>query len=500
MRPRWLAASLLLAVLFASPSIFSSRFLSLATADELLTNGDFEQGASGWTSVGACTGRSGNGGLLTAPSAQTETVAAKQTLAGPFSSSEHVFQGYVRLVSGTPQDVGAVLWWLDASGTVVGNETRPVSPVDSYTVFSVSSTPPPNAALARVEVDLTATATTSICLDDLSLTGDPPQPETPTAIPSATETATPTSSASPSPGSATATATTAAKGTTTPTPTAEPGLSFVNGDFEDGLYGWQKYGGELKLAQGAGADGSNAGRFDSATASTKWAFQTVAIEPGETYAFQGDVATSGAVQSAYLRISWYESGDGSGSTLSTADSPDAVDGASDGFVHLTTGPQPAPENAHSARLRVMLAPASGAGAALLLDNFAFATATPESTPTPTPTPTPSATATPPPSTATVPAADATAALAGPDTSLSPAPAASAKQAPTESNARATPTASAIAQAAGVRVERTATAVMEAHDQPPGGGDPSLPPWPLVAVPAALLAIGAGYVYAQHGGV
>ena len=66
--------------------------------------------------------------------------------------------------------------------------------------------------------------------------------------------------------------------------------------------------------------GGAAGRYLSESESTKWLYQIVAIDPALAYEFQGAAMTEGAVSEAYLRISWYGSGDGSGSAISTDDS------------------------------------------------------------------------------------------------------------------------------------------------------------------------------------
>jgi hypothetical protein len=147
--------------------------------------------------------------------------------------------------------------------------------------------------------------------------------------------------------------------------------AIVNGGFEDGIEPWQKFGGELSLVSAPVHSGSAAAALASSTTSTKWLYQSVRVQEGAAYEFAGYLLAGAGVQEAYLRISWYESVDGSGSAIGNADSTARLPGGGAGFAFLTTGSVVAPAGASSARLRVMLAPA-GAGAALLYaDDLSF---------------------------------------------------------------------------------------------------------------------------------
>jgi hypothetical protein len=164
--------------------------------------------------------------------------------------------------------------------------------------------------------------------------------------------------------------------TATPQPTAargstSPGFRFINGGFEDETSGWQKFGGELDAVASPRRSGSHAGVLISTTTSTKWAFQVVAIEPALTYEFAGYLQTGAAVAAAYLRISWYEAGDGSGSAIATDDSTTRLSGASSGFVFLTTGVRAPPIQARTARVRVLLTPTAADTAAVYMDDLSF---------------------------------------------------------------------------------------------------------------------------------
>ncbi len=150
---------------------------------------------------------------------------------------------------------------------------------------------------------------------------------------------------------------------------------------------WQKYGGTLESTSSPVRSGQHAARFSSDSDSTKWAYETVLVDPGSTYAFGAWVLDDdGAVQTASLRISWYASGDGGGSALGSADSTDELTEPSADYRWLTTGGVTAPPEAHSAHVRVLLAPRSGAHATIYIDDASFGPAPPDPTPVDEPQP------------------------------------------------------------------------------------------------------------------
>ena len=176
-----------------------------------------------------------------------------------------------------------------------------------------------------------------------------------------------------------------------------PSGSILNGGFEEGVEatpaGWQKFGGFLYRSTAFLRSGFFAGAFFSDTPSTKWAYQPLLVEPGRSYAFHGFILKNGPPESTVLlRISWYASLDGSGSSLASSDSPESLSGSDPSFRYLSTGSVTALPEAHSARARIVFIPASGAPETIYLDDFTL-----EETDPPTPTPEPTATATPTPS-------------------------------------------------------------------------------------------------------
>ncbi len=220
-------------------------------------------------------------------------------------------------------------------------------------------------------------------LDALHVEGPDPATPPPTATASAADTLTPTITPT---GTRTSTPTRTATPTHTPTP--PPAALSADGqihnagfeDEQDGeLASWRRYGGAVSLTTSPVRSGAHAARFESASESTKWLYQPVSVEPGATYAFDAWVQHDDpAVRSAYLRVSWYETGDASGAALDAADSTSRLDAPSLEWRYLTTGAVTAPPQAHSARLRVMLAPVSDGHAVIYIDDASFGPAEPAS--------------------------------------------------------------------------------------------------------------------------
>lgn len=224
-------------------------------------------------------------------------------------------------------------------------------------------------------------------VDAVTFGGPPPITRTPTSTPAPADTATPSVTAT---GTRTPSSTHTATVTKTPSPTPTVfsiGAVVQNGGFEDGEDGapaaWRRYGGSLAMATSPVRSGQRAARFESTTDSTKWIYQPVSVSPGSTYAYGAWIHDDDAnVRSAYLRLSWYEAEDASGSALDSVDSTSRLDGPAAGYHYLTTGPVTAPPSARSARLRVMLAPASGAPAVIYVDDASFEPAEPVAGTTP----------------------------------------------------------------------------------------------------------------------
>ncbi len=188
----------------------------------------------------------------------------------------------------------------------------------------------------------------------------------------------------------------------TPTATPEPGAfpHLVNGGFEDVMeggtpFGWRKAGGEMAVANSHSIEGELALAFTSRTAATKWVYQTVLVEPGAFY-----VATAQALKSdpnaraMFLRVSWYESENGTGEAIDSVDSTEVLEADAPEFRTLSTGAVQTPDDARSAKVKLMLRPASDAPATVYFDAVAFAEI---SAPTPAPaSQTPGPTESPPP--------------------------------------------------------------------------------------------------------
>ena len=362
----------------------------------------------------------------------------------------------------------------------------------------------------RVGVAVSSLQPTIVCLDDLSVEGPivaqpsptatdtPTAPATPTNTASTTSTPPPTETVAPASATATSVAATATSAAATATAavatSTSPSLTFINGGFEETTAGWRTQGGQLDAVTSPKLSGGAAGRYTSATDATKFVYQTVAIDPGQSYEFRGAVMTEGAVAEAFLRVAWYGTSDGSGSQMETIDSPTSVGANSGGFVALTTGLLIPPANARSARLRVVLSPSSAAAAVVYLDDFSLLTSA-------------AATTTPTSTSSTAVATIAAAASATPPSSASSSSAESAEPGRTPpagglvsetSSTRATPEPGSASAAAAVQTPRRTSPSSSGERVEPFTPSDDEPLWPyLAAVPIALLLGGGGYYYSKR---
>lgn len=377
-------SSLVILLSLPSPAVASQQ---------LLVNSGFEQGLQGWAGGGistGCTGRSGGGALISASGSELSPFL--QQTVQPIAPGVYTLGGYAKMIAGaSPARVS--LAWKDAGGGDLGMSVVTFAPGAAYESFSLGGvTAPAQAGRVVVKVELLATASASLCVDDLSLDG--PTLATATPTPSATPTATsspiPTPSLTPTPlATATATRTPAVRPAATSTrpaatvasvPSAAGAFAssgFSNGGFEAGITGWSKFGGELGTVGSPVHSGAAAGRFSSATSSTKWVYQTLSIDPAQAYEFAGYLWPDAGVAAAYLRISWYTSADGSGQAIASDDSTGRLSPSAGAFGFLTTGPVLPPPGTRSARARVLMAPLGASAASLYLDDFSFDIAKPE---------------------------------------------------------------------------------------------------------------------------
>jgi hypothetical protein len=344
-------AALALALLSSAP----------ASAQELLQNGGFEQGTTGWSSAGisisGCAPRSGDAALAV-------TTFAQQSLPGPLGAGAYAVSGWLKARSEAATAEVSLLW-LDESGADLTGTKKTVSAGADYARFSLSANAPAAAHGLRIRI------TGAVCLDDLHLEGPlAPPPSTATPPPAQQSSATGTPASKPQ-----------ASATVKPTTTSQPssaaadaggprGETLRNGGFEEGLTGWSKFGGTLSLVTSPVQSGARAGQLSSNTDSTKWAYQTIQVDASRVYEFAGYVGSDAGVGRAYLRISWYASADGSGAAISTTDSTDEI-GAGTGLTYLTTGPVTPPPGAQSANARVLMTPLGATAAAIILDDLWF---------------------------------------------------------------------------------------------------------------------------------
>jgi hypothetical protein len=417
---------------FALPALALVALLAtsvlIAGADQpnLLTNGGFESGdTTGWTTI--------NGELSAVNGPRTGVYAGQlvsdgmATVAetGQFipvqGSATYELSGWLLLMDPNLDNVALQVLWFDGASHYLASQRSPrltlaaVEPV-TYTRLTTSvMTAPVSAATAHVTITATGVDgdTFSVIMDDLSFTlvAAAPATQPPTATPAGATSAPSTPPpATPRPALPTRTATPTPRPTPTPvrppiTPGPEPAVfdSLTNGGFEQtGIegapYGWRKIGGTVRQDSRRPHGGSHALSLESGTTSTKWAYQTVRVQPGAYYrgwAYAGqDNSQPGEM---FLRVSWYASADGSGEAISNDDSTGAVGQNSPAFQQLATEPLQAPGGARTARIRLMFRPANSAAATAFFDDAEFnqvpapTEVPPPSTPTASPEP-----ATPPP--------------------------------------------------------------------------------------------------------
>ncbi len=365
-----------------------------ADASELLANGGFEQGPAGWSLTagqldsvaspvhdGALAARfSGN--------SQPATQLVYQ-LVNVLPGQSYELSGWV---SATP-DSGVNraflrLWWFDGNGQLLLSEDSswlPQPDAAFHLLTTGARVSPAAARLARTSMLVQADAPFSVLLDDFTFSG-------PAAIPLPPDTPTPAPSGAPTPPLATATPTSTPRApspTRTPAPSHTPGPTagatpapavepdvfsyLVNGGFEnlrdDGSpYGWRKQGGEISAVLGPRTEGSRALMLRSETSSTKWAYQTIAVQGGAYYDASVQAFAGPGSESVLLRVSWYASADGSGQAISSTDSPEGAPEGDTGFRELTTGAVRAPPGAQSAKVRLILRPLSEAPAEAYFDD------------------------------------------------------------------------------------------------------------------------------------
>ncbi|MGE5594904.1 MAG: lamin tail domain-containing protein [Hyphomicrobiales bacterium] len=356
-----------------------------ARAGELLSNADFETWSSGspvgWTASGAAVlseapGASGSGARLDA----TSSASLRQSVAVAPGAKYHA-RAVAGAASGQVDASVSVQFLDDGLAPLVKFDSAPVQAGQGFAAVEVEAVAPSGAAYARVVLEVSLpNGPGGLVFDDASLqeVAAAPSP-TPTEVP-ATPSPTPTATASPTVALPTPTVTPTATPTKTRTPgggTAPPSKTpatplpgpgtdddgaLLNGGFEllagDLPAFWSKQGGEMRSEPEA-FEGQRAVALDSTTSATKWLWQAVAIDEHSRYRLSGQARIGSGQGEAWLRVSWYLSGDGSGTAVRQDDS--AITSSSR-WTALTTGVLKPPQAARSARVRLMLRPQGAASA------------------------------------------------------------------------------------------------------------------------------------------
>lgn len=374
--------------LFVAASILSAALLPArgsAGAYQHVRNGDFEQGAVGWTLTLGTTLDVFESDVAPplegARSARVRTsdrrFVLRQSIEAPLGAGEYK----LALLLNTRVAIRLTATLVGVNdGADRAESSIEVAAGAHELEFTLRASSPDRRQLL---ISGLLADDAEIYIDDVRLEGAPPVELTPTP----TRTATPVVSAgapvTPTPGGR---PTTVAASPTAARLEDVIAATVRNAGFEDvdeygSPWAWEKFGGVLSTSPYA-RGGERAARLESTTDSTKWLYQSVYIDPGGTYTFGAWLAIDGGnVRSAFLRVSWYASTDGSGPQIDSVDSMESLPGPSGGYRHLTTGPITAPADARSARLRVLLAPDGAAPATVYVDDVTFDVA---SAPAPTP--------------------------------------------------------------------------------------------------------------------
>lgn len=409
-----------------------------AEPPNLLTNPGFEtDGTTGWSFVGgdltidAVSNTGDWGALLTSDGQDTVAKMRQDVPVEPLAKYE--LTGWALLYDPNLDYVKLQILWFDADRNYLGeSDSAPlvngVVEPGTYTRATTTQpetdpdaepvTAPPAAAFAAI-VGIAYGVTGNVFsayFDDFSFKQIAPPPPTP--VPTEPPTSAPTPPPTPAPTNApTSTQTPSPSPTRTPTPTPKPTPSptprppitpppepavfnaLTNGGFEqpgqDGPYGWRKIGGTVAQDTAHRRSGSNSLSLQSASTSTKWAYQTVTVQGGAYY-----LAAAFAMQNnsrpgdLFLRISWYSTNDGNGEAIANDDSTATLSANSTAFQPLSTNPVQAPASARSVRIRLMFRPANASPASAYFDDISFYQTTAPTDAPATPTPPPGASATP----------------------------------------------------------------------------------------------------------
>ena len=130
---------------------------SAIAAVQLLQNGDFENGSSGWSGAGlskdGCPPFGGSGALAITSSGSA--AFAQQKVPGPLGDGEYALTGSIKVQSGSPQ-VEAIFIWLDGAGNERSRDSSSISSGPAYSGFTVDAARPGAAAGLRVRISVAA--------------------------------------------------------------------------------------------------------------------------------------------------------------------------------------------------------------------------------------------------------------------------------------------------------------------------------------------------------
>jgi hypothetical protein len=354
-----------------------SAFLpSSARASELLANAGFENGTASWVSLDAVlypseSARSGDGALgIASPGfEQAFDVFQVQTV---HPGWDYDLSAWVVANDPNIQRAFLRISWLDSGYGLISSADSAWLTSGSTSYRSLGTGPraaPAGATMARVAVYVIAAGPFTALVDDASFTvasvSSSPPPSAPTAAPTVPP------SPSITPGTSSPAPTPPPTPAVTAAPVGEPEVfdMLTNGGFEvvradSTAYGWRNVGGVDRVIDSTSVQGRRSLEISSSTSSTKWAYQPVRIDPGAWYEASA-WAKAGQAQ-AFLRLSWYASDDGSGRILESSDSTSLAVGEE--FRQLVTGAVQAPTEARTVKVRLMLRPSPAGQGTVMFDD------------------------------------------------------------------------------------------------------------------------------------
>ncbi len=172
-------------------------------------------------------------------------------------------------------------------------------------------------------------------------------------------------------------------------PLAAASNTVANSSFEEGTSEWNTNSSSVvfEVVNTPTVEGTSSAKLTYSKTTSFGIEQLIEeIQPDQSYVLSGYLFAASLPDKAYMRIAWYQSTDGSGSQISTSDTPLLSEVSM--WQQLSTISS-APINARSAKLRILVS-----NGVVFADSIQLHEYIPTTTPTPSPTTTPTPSSTP----------------------------------------------------------------------------------------------------------